>query len=318
MQLDFEKWHGCKNDFIIVWVNPTQDDVVESLKRRAVDLCRRDGSSVGADGVIILHRPTHNALTADRLTIINSDGSIAKTCGNGIRCAAQSVLVRQRAEGSSWDVQEGVTFRLGDRDVDCRYLGVRDLAKSTELPYVAVDMGLTKVNGDSGFHAHAVAAVRELGKTVAWLGKASDIGSCHIGNQHIVIYLDEAPTREQLLEVGPCLQTSAHWDGINVHLAASVALDAKQAAAIGRYLGSAPAEHYVARSWERGAGETNACGSGASAIAACQLESGLAEYDSWVGVSMPGGKLAVKQASAEDPAQLAGPAVLAFTGVLRF
>lgn len=318
MQLQFEKWHGCRNDFIIVWVNPTQDDVVNSLRRRAVDLCRRDGSAIGADGIIILHRSAHHQLEVAKLTIINSDGSIAQTCGNGIRCAAQSILLRQREEGGHGDVQEGMTFEVGGRDVHCRFLSPGDLVKTSELPLVAVTMGTTKVNERSGFQDEAVKAVGLLSDQVPWLSLVNEVGTCDIGNQHIVLYLDEEPTREQLLEVGPPLQSMGSWDGINVHLAASVAMERKSATALGRYLGGVPEDHYVARCWERGAGETNACGSGASAIAACQMESGMAEYDAWVGVTMPGGTLVIQQADIEDDIVLAGPAMRVFVGTIIF
>src|SRR5205809_607514 len=146
MFLDFEKWHGARNDFIVVWISDADGEIVEgSLKRQAIALCDRR-SGVGADGILILRGKKREDLTPDRLAIVNSDGSLAANCGNGLRVAALSVLKRHRELGNPKELPEAVSFRIttdpgGDEKV-CRFL-----RPSGPWPLVAVEMGVAKTEG---------------------------------------------------------------------------------------------------------------------------------------------------------------------------
>ena len=122
MQLKFEKWHGCLNDFAVVWITEADGDVVmNSLKRQAVQLCDRH-AGIGADGLLILHVKNAGDLTPTKLTIINSDGSIAKNCGNGIRCAASAVLKAHREKGTPKDLPELVALEVEGQQMIARFM----------------------------------------------------------------------------------------------------------------------------------------------------------------------------------------------------
>ena len=308
MYLDFEKWHGCLNDFVVIWVTDTEGDVVlGSLKRQTKSICDRR-AGVGADGILILHSRTKKDLTPYGLTIINSDGSIAKTCGNGLRCAALSVLKRHQEFGNPAELPEAVDLLVEGENVSCRFAQV-----GNSSPLVIVEMGVPILNADVPWHKAAESAVRHLGLELGLAGLAQDMGVCSIGNPHIVINTEQA-SRELLLKIGPALQNNSAWDGINVHLTHPLALTSRDQARARQDLGQPLSEGYQVYVWERGAGETMACGSGACAVAALAIDSGLIERENWVAVDMPGGRLYVKQAAEDEPAMLAGPGVFSFNG----
>ena len=309
MFLDFEKWHGCRNDFIVAWISDLDDLVLGSLKRQGAAICDRR-SGVGADGVLVLQTKKPGDLTPYKLTIINSDGSIARNCGNGIRCAALSVLKRHRDVGNPKDLPEAIELEVeGDLKV------ARFLQPSGAWPLVAVEMGIAKMNGAVPWHGAAVSAVAASALQTQTKLPNAEIATCEIGNPHIVI-TTEAASRETMLALGPALQSSSEWDGMNVHFVKSVELTARDQARAGQELGQKLGELFRAWVYERGAGETEACGSGACAIGAAALDTGLVERSEWIGVDMPGGRLYVKQEDPEDPVLLAGPAAFVFAGKL--
>jgi diaminopimelate epimerase len=309
MYIDFEKWHGCLNDFIIVRFN---DDplILKSLKTAAPRLCRRDGSGIGADGLILIHETPLIRDTADprKITIINSDGSLASTCGNGIRCAAKSIYdhLTQLNKKNGPDYIELV---LEKNNVVCRILKSRNVSE----PFIAVSMGVPKVNNQTPFHAAARSAIDTLGKEINFPKLGSDFGTCELSNNHIVFFLDKMD-RDLLLKVGPQLQTAQGWDGINVHLVRRKDIDINDQEQTVKIFGDDLEEIYEALVWERGAGETNACGSGACAIAAVSYENQASSRSGWIAIDMPGGRLYCRQSEENDEIVLAGPAQKSFVG----
>lgn len=308
MIIAFEKWHGCLNDFIIIHQN--DDPIIrQSLYKKAPELCRRDGSGIGADGVIIIDTSGPQHETPRKLTIINSDGSEAVTCGNGIRCAARS-LRHQHLQESTTPLH-GVEFTLSDqRSIFCRFVGNDSKAPSLPSPFVSVDMGPAALNQKSGFHPQTKQALDALDIT------CDDWATCDIGNQHIVVFTETANPLS-IHHIGPKLQSSPHWDGINVHIAKARPLDSDEVAQGKRDIDGETSERYHIAIWERGAGPTQSCGSGACAVACAVFEQGMTPRDSWVAVDTPGGRLYVNQPSPEDNVILAGPAQMVFQGTFE-
>ena len=308
MFLNFEKWHGCLNDFVVIWISDSDGDIVlDSIKRQTKHLCDRRGG-IGADGILVLRRKKSQDLTPYGLTIINSDGSIAKTCGNGLRCAALSVLKTHQEHGDPKQLPEFVEFLVEGETLTCRFA-----PSGGSVPLVIVEMGVPALNSEVSWHNVAKDTLKKVAEDLGIPALAKDFGVCTIGNPHIVIHSDQA-SRELLLKLGPALQKSSAWDGINVHLTRPLELTPKDQARAGQELGQHLSEGFQVYVWERGAGETMACGSGACAIAALALESGLLEREDWVAIDMPGGRLYVKQAEANEPVMLAGPGVFSFNG----
>lgn len=314
MKLNFEKWHGAKNDFILTWFYG--DDVAfDSLARQAPLLCNRDGSGIAADGILVLHVNQREQIYPDKLSIINSDGSIAETCGNGIRCTALSVLKRHR-EIAPRDIAEGFELPLKSSTVSCRFLGRGKLEGRDYWPLVSVDMGVPQVNSESPVYDDAVRDVDTIAKELKLPELTRDWAFVAIGNQHLVFFLDDANT-QLLRKVGPALQNCKSWDGINVHLAVAKEPSNQDRTTSANKLGQPIQELYEVYVWERGAGETQACGSGACAVAAAALASGLVDRNHWLGIQMPGGRLYVKQDDPGSAVNLAGPAEFVFEGTVE-
>lgn len=310
----FEKWHGCKNDFIVTWLTEADGDVVlGSLRRQAPTLCNRDGSGIGADGILVLHSKLRTTLIPDRLTIINSDGSLAKNCGNGIRCAAGSIRRHFLEERNGDDFPEALELSVDGTEIICRFL---DESSQPDQVFVAVDMGVPTLGTANSWHAQAKKEIQQLASELHVPALIDGFDTCQIGNSHISLLLDEAD-RDLLLKLGPRLQNSPHWDGINVHVCRIEEMTSEDQAMAKKHLGGRISELYQAYAWERGAGETQACGSGACAIAASVLRTGLLKRDEWVAIDMPGGRLFCRQDHPSSPVTLAGPAKFVFSGTVE-
>lgn len=314
MYRPFEKWHGCKNDFVVLRMLP-QDGPVEmgSLQRQASKICARDGSGVGADGVIAMHYASKDDIIPLRLTIINSDGSMAQTCGNGIRCAAMAVLKDFRARGNKFDDMSALDFQLENRSVRCQFMASKG---ATGWPLVSVGMGRVTFNEGTDWWDAGQEELARVAKELALPQLTQDAHGVSIGNRHIVIFLNEAD-RQMLHRVGPALQRSRHWDGINVHLAVEKSFDKAESSRMRNLLGGDVAQAYDVLVWERGAGPTQACGSGACAVATAVAASGFSESGKWVASDMPGGRLFARYDDATKDATLAGPAEFVFSGTLE-
>jgi diaminopimelate epimerase len=315
MELEFEKWHGNKNDFIIIWFNHDQISF-DSLRRQTPALCQRDGSGIGADGIIVLHTKTARDLLPYKLSIINSDGSLAQTCGNGIRCAALSILTHHLKAEQKVEIPDALGLQLESSFVNCRFLGRLAPGRAGQLPLVVVDMGHPKVNAENSDFNEVKNFVESQAKKLGMPELTRDWHLVSISNRHLCFFLDSV-NRDMIRKVGPALQASSLWDGINVHLCASKRVMDEDRRISAQVLSGPIDEIYEVFVWERGAGETQACGSGASAIGASAFASGLTDRRNWLGIDMPGGRLYVKQENAADSVTLAGPAQMVFRGRLE-
>lgn len=312
MQVEFEKWHGNLNDFILCWL-PEDDIVLKALQKAAPKLCSRDGSSIGADGILLMET-TQASLNAKRLRIINSDGSLAETCGNGIRCAALSTLKRYYEYERAIDIPDAFELELENSSVLIRFLSKEALEKKKpKWPLVSVDMGIAKLDGQIQ-EFEAISSY--VNKQLEGLSQSVLKSSWHmvdIGNQHLIFFVEKLE-KKLLYELGSHFQTSDFWDGINVHLAMETSFDPKEQRRSQEKLGQSIDAHYEALVWERGVGPTAACGSGACAIIKAAQEKDMLDRNEWTACRMPGGYLYIKQESNQDPMELAGPAEFSFFG----
>lgn len=309
MLIDFEKWHGCHNDFLLVKL--TRDDtLVGSLRRAAPALCRRDGSGVGADGIIaIVYDEGSEGLDPTGIFIINSDGSLAANCGNGLRCVAMSLFLQSGESRRHFDFKV-----FDDLKSDQPHIVAAEILAPAEgrTPLVALAMGVPTIGEAWPLYGEAKAALEKLatGGNRPWL--TASWGGGEIGNPHVVI-----PCETELLgtfvAIGQSLQSVG--DGLNVHLVAERQATEKEKQEGHRYLGRGIGTSYEMKTYERGAGETAACGSGACLVAAIALSQGLEERNDWLRVVMPGGAVYLHQPAADEPVLLAGPASVVFRGV---
>ena len=222
---------------------------------QAFDLCDRF-TGIGADGLIWL---TPNDGEADiTMTLLNADGSLAEISGNGLRCVAQALVQRDGQQTGSYVVASGAGFRNV----------VVEATDERSVALVTADMG--QVIDESFPEAEA-----RLGSLIA----ASHVGSASIGNPHVVASV-ASPQTVELAVVGSTVEQAVDG-GANVEFIAtrgdSTTLDQS---AIDLTV------------WERGAGITQACGSGACVAATLAYNWGMVS-EPRVDVHMPGGMATV-------------------------
>jgi diaminopimelate epimerase len=272
MRLAFTKMHGLGNDFIVFDATDPGQLPSPAALRRLAD--RRTG--IGFDQALVLAPPRRDG-TDVFYRIFNADGSEVEQCGNGARCIARLVASRSEARGRTLllDSPGGlVNARLRDDGLVSVAMGVPDFDPHA-LP----------------FEADAEAPSYRLELPTGPV----EFGAVAIGNPHAVIRVRsvrDAPVDT----VGPAMENHARFPRrVNVGFLEIVSPD-----------------HVRLRVFERGAGETQACGTGACAAVAVGRRHGpLAEA---VRVDLPGGRLIVQWPGPGEPIWLTGPAVTAFEG----
>jgi diaminopimelate epimerase len=280
--LTFLKYQGTGNDFLMLL---DLDDARPLTPDRVAAVCdRRTG--VGADGVIRIVR-TERQGAAFLMDYANADGTEAEMCGNGIRCVG--VLLHDR--GLATDETVDVLTRAGPKRLTLhpRADGV--------VRRVTVAMGAPNfTRGALPMRGPAwetfLAQPFEIGA-----GFTATASAVSMGNPHLVLFLDQPPSGVHVGHVGPVLERHELFpEHTNVEFA------------FVRADGS-----IEARVWERGSGETMACGSGACAVAVAANEAGLAP--SATVVRFPGGDLEVTRRE-DGEVLLTGAAAPVFEGVV--
>ncbi len=262
------KLHGLGNDFLVLL---DLDDTRPIDARLAVALCdRRRG--IGADGLIRVSPGTEGADVT--MTLRNADGGLAEMSGNGIRCLALAVARHRGVDALELAVATGG--------------GLRSVVLRPGIPGTAevdVEMGKARPGPepDTGWLSLPVTARLLQGPE----GEYPGISTLDVGNPHLVVLVDD-PAAVDLADAGPVAEQQ-FGDGINVGFVAPVADEA---------------DALDLRVWERGAGITEACGTGAVAAAHAAHEWGL--VGERVTVHLPGGDV---QVSIGDTLTLSGPAV---------
>ena len=268
------KWQGTGNDFVLL---DNRADAAYSYPELARALCdRRFG--VGADGLLVLLPPPDDSSCDVTMRIFNADGSEAETCGNGIRCVARYVA---------------------STDPDKRRLSVQTLAgpmvtnlvRSERAEAVEVNMGVPRLErahigmrGPSG---------RVLDELIGAAGESLRVSAVSMGNPHCVIFTERALESVDLQVLAEAIhKTDLFTAGANVEVA---------------HLSGGK---IAMRVWERGVGETWACGSGACAVAVVAILSGRAS--SPLSVAMRGGSVEIAWAGEAKPVMLTGPAERVF------
>ena len=278
--MKFTKMHGAGNDY--VYVNCFAETVADPAAT-AIKVSNRN-FGIGSDGLILI-MPSD---TADvRMRMFNSDGSESEMCGNGIRCVAKY------AYDHGIVTKKEITAETG--------AGILTLQLFTDgankVERVRVNMGrprLTKVEipmlGDP-----------QDGQTVNEplniLHTTFHITTVSMGNPHCVIYVDDVE-QFQVEKYGPLLENHPLFPRrTNVEFVQIISrTEVRQ------------------RTWERGAGETLACGTGACAAFVAGVRWGL--FDAAARLHLPGGALDLAWAGPGTPVLMTGPAVTVFEGVL--
>jgi diaminopimelate epimerase len=274
--LRFAKLHGTANDFIYVDARDGFPGDPATLARRLCD--RRRG--IGADGLILVERPRTGDADCG-MVIYNSDGSRSEMCGNGIRGLAKFVhdhgLVH--ADPLRVETDAGVKF-------------IHAELAAGRVARVTVDMGVPVWDGRS----IPVAADGEvIDRPLDVAGREWRVTCVSMGNPHCVVFVDDDPAGLALADLGPRFEHHPFFPRrVNtefVHVLSPSRL--------------------AMRVWERGAGETMACGTGACAVGVAAARTGRSERQ--VTVTLPGGDIEIDWRP-DDRVLMTGDAVEVFEG----
>jgi diaminopimelate epimerase len=277
--LRFYKLQGAGNDFVLLdaFTQPLPSGEVASLARRLCD--RRFG--VGADGLLIVE-PSERA--DYRMRLYNADGSEATMCGNGIRCVARYLWEHHCPDAGSLAIETGAGVRRVHRLSQGRFQVEMGVPRLMPSPPVSPSPNLLGEGEQAVPLSHAVGE-----------GQGVRANFVHTGAPHLVLFVDSVDAFP-LETLGAQLERHPQFpDRVNVSVAQVEAPNRVRA-----------------RVWERGAGATLACGTGACAIVVAGVQMGRLERE--VRVQMPGGTLEVEWRP-DDTLWLTGDAELVFEGV---
>ncbi len=275
MLLRFTKMHGLGNDFMVL-------DLVSQHAHIQAKHAKQWGdrnTGIGFDQLLIVEAPS-NPDVDFRYRIFNSDGSEVEQCGNGARCFARFVLDKRLTAKKLIRVET----KGGVIELDVRNDG-----------QISVDMGAPRlVPADIPFQADARALTYGLDVE----GRTEQIFAVSMGNPHAVLRVEDvnsAPVRE----LGPKIEHHPRFPQ-RVNVGFIQVIDRHRA---------------QLRVWERGAGETQACGTGACAAAVAAISQGW--MDSPVTLDLTGGRLSIEWAGEGQPVIMTGPAVRVYEGQVR-
>ncbi len=270
--LAFTKMHGIGNDFVVLDCRDGRADPPPALIAAMAD--RHTG--IGFDQLMVLTPPrTSGSIAGYR--IYNTDGTPARQCGNGVRC-----LVAWLARSGAL-VADTLQLDGPAGSVACQWLGAGRVRVDMGVPDFEPSRVPFLADGDADTHAIEVA------------GRMLAIGVVSIGNPHAVLVVDDVTTAD-VAGLGRALERHPRFpDRANVGFAAVIGAHA-----------------LALRVYERGVGETRACGSGACAAAAVLIRRGLVA--SPVDVRLPGGMLTIEWAGAGTPLAMTGATAFVFDG----
>ncbi|MBD9396760.1 diaminopimelate epimerase [Pseudomonas sp. PDM11] len=275
MLLRFTKMHGLGNDFMVLDLVSQHAHIQPKHAKQWGD--RHTG--IGFDQLLLVEPPQHPDVDF-RYRIFNSDGSEVEQCGNGARCFARFVLDKRLTVKKNIRVET----KGGIIELNVRADGL-----------ITVDMGAPRLAPEQiPFQADGEA----LSYSVEVDGRSHELAAVSMGNPHAVLRVDDvdgAPVHE----LGVKLEHHPRFPQ-RVNVGFLQVIDRQR----GRL-----------RVWERGAGETQACGTGACAAAVAAIRQGW--MDSPVQLELPGGKLHIEWAGPGQPVMMTGPAVRVYEGQVR-
>lgn len=282
--MKFTKMHGCGNDY--VYVDCTKE-VIPNIEATAIRVSDRH-FGIGSDGLILIK----SSEVADfEMDMYNADGSRGKMCGNGIRCVAKYVYDHGLTNKTeiTVDTQAGIkTLQLtvcdGKVSKVCVDMGAPILIPQ-EIPVKASVLGLADDRRE---------AIVAQPFTVA--NSSYDITCVSMGNPHCVTFIDEDVKSFPLESIGPLFEKHELFpEGVNTE-----------------FVNIIDKEHLRMRVWERGSGETLACGTGACAVAVASYLNGFTGRN--VDIELMGGHLEIAYDEATNHVFMTGPATEVFSG----
>ena len=300
--LPFGKYHGAGNDFVIVDGRaPGAPGSDESWVGLAGQMCDRH-FGVGADGLLVACAPTV-AGVPPRMRMFNPDGSESEMCGNGLRCFVRWLQDRREVTRGELPVETGAGVLRAAIDVDGNI--TVDMGRPRLTPQdVPLSREASSAQPARGPALHLDLAAAALGvqrggaSALSTQHSALDVTCVSMGNPHAVAFVPDVAA-VALEAVGPRVER---------HPAFPARTNFEVCEVLGR-------DRMRVRVWERGAGLTLACGTGACAAMVAARLRGLVDED--VSVALPGGTLRVEWQGGDAAVFLSGPVVHVFDGTWR-
>ena len=296
--MKFTKMHGCGNDYI--YFDCTKSDFpggAEGEKQAAIKLSDRH-FGIGGDGIIIIKKGSK----ADfEMVMYNADGSRSQMCGNGIRCVGKYVYDAGYTRGREFTAESMGALKK---------LTVVSGEPGDKVTKLSVDMGspileAEKIQVNNNMLNSASYSTTESSHVIQHpltIGGVEYKTTCvSMGNPHAVVFIDKKPAEFPVCEIGPLFENDKFFpERTNTEFA------------------------YVEdrrtiwmRVWERGTGETLACGTGTCATVVAAILNGLVDAGEKITVHLVGGDLEIQWSGNEaDSVFMTGPAETVFTGTV--
>ncbi|MFZ1027101.1 MAG: diaminopimelate epimerase [Limnoraphis robusta] len=283
MAIEFRKYQGLGNDFILIDNRHQSEPIV--TPEMAMQMCDRY-FGIGADGVIFALPGTSN--TDYTMRIFNSDGSEPQMCGNGIRCLAKFIADLERRDGKINSTESSLSYKIET---------LAGIITPEILPdgQVKVDMGKPRLLAGE-IPTTLVQADEKAVNVPLVVAEQSWLVTCvSMGNPHCITFVEDVAAIP-LAQIGPLFEHHpAFPERTNTEFIQVVKPD-----------------YLKMRVWERGAGATLACGTGACAVVVAGVLTG--NSDRLVTVELPGGCLEIEWSASDERLYMSGPAEWVFTG----
>ena len=287
--MKFTKMHGCGNDY--VYLDCTKVDFpggAEGEKQAAIKLSDRH-FGIGGDGIILIKKGTK----ADfEMVMYNADGSRSQMCGNGVRCVGKLVYDAGYTKGREFTVESMGAVKV---------LTVVEGEWGDKIAKLSVDMG-NPILAASKIPVALKSDERVIQHPLTIGGVEYKATCVSMGNPHAVVFIDKKPADFPVYEVGPLFENNEFFpERTNTEFA------------------------YVEdrrtiwmRVWERGTGETLACGTGTCATVVAAILNGLVDAGEKITVHLLGGDLEIVWSGKEDDSVfMTGPAETVFEGEIE-
>lgn len=280
--LKFEKYQGAGNDFVIVSEKELIEKGIPEYGEFASQVCNRH-FGIGADGLIILKY----VASMPFMFFFNADGSQAPMCGNGIRCFSHYLVNNHLVDGNEFVVKTVP----GDLTIRVNYDEEKDDFSAR------VNMGKPIFNIKELINTEKEQFLREK---INIDGKEIEISYIFMGTDHSVIFVNDFSDYD-IDEIGKKIENYTDLFPKKVNVNFVKVYDRKRIEVI---------------TWERGAGRTLACGTGATASAVFARTFGF--VDNKVNVKVPGGQLVIEYEGGENNAFMTGPSEKIAEGLYKF
>jgi diaminopimelate epimerase len=289
-KVEFSKYHGLGNDFILI--NNLESGTPPLTPEESSKLCDRN-FGIGADGVIFASKSEKDGYDL-KMTIYNSDGTEPEMCGNGIRTLAQFLVDESAKEGNMPTLPFTYNIETLAGPILPKVEASREIEVDMGYPiFTAAEIPTTL---DANFEDGGV-----VDQDIDVKGKTFQCSLVSMGNPHCVVFTSgpEIVSDAELMDWGSVLESHPAFPAnTNVEFVA-VQSDT----------------HVVMKVYERGAGPTLACGTGACALVIAAVRSGrIPHARDGVRVTLPGGDLVIQWGGEGEKVYMTGPAVLSFKG----